>query len=53
MTFDNSQNENKADKVSGSLKCDLCWQTFDSMESFREHKASEYKDEELKYKGID
>ena len=28
-------------------------QTFDTMESFKEHKASENKDEGLKYKGID
>ncbi|CAN5466417.1 hypothetical protein BH18THE1_BH18THE1_12900 [soil metagenome] len=53
ISFDNSQNETKADKVNGSLICDVCGQTFDTMESFKEHKASENKDEGLKYKGID
>ncbi|CAN5532405.1 hypothetical protein BH18THE1_BH18THE1_16460 [soil metagenome] len=53
MSFDNSHNETKADKVSGSLICDICQQTFDTMESFKEHKASENKDEGLKYKSID
>jgi len=41
------------DKDSGSLICDVCEQTFYTMESFKEHKASEIKDEGLKYKGID
>jgi hypothetical protein len=53
MTFDNSKNETKVDKDSGTLICGVCEQTFDSMESFKEHKASENKDEELKYKAID
>jgi hypothetical protein len=53
MTLDESENEKKVDKVSGSLVCDVCDQTFDTMESLGEHKASENKDEELKYKGID
>jgi hypothetical protein len=53
MILDKSQNESKVDKDSGSLICDVCEQTFDTMESFKEHKASENKDEGLKYKGID
>jgi cation transport regulator ChaB len=48
-----SQKDIEEDKESGSLKCDVCGQTFDTMESFREHKLSENKDEELKYKGVD
>jgi hypothetical protein len=31
----------------------VCDQKFDTIESFKEHKASENKDEGLKYKGID
>ena len=53
MTFDNSQNETKVEKGSGSLICDVCDQKFDTIESLKEHKASENKDEGLKYKGID
>jgi hypothetical protein len=53
MITDESQKDIKVDEVSGSLKCDVCGQTFDTMESFREHKLSENKDEELKYKGAD
>jgi tRNA U54 and U55 pseudouridine synthase Pus10 len=53
MTTDESQKDIEEDKESGSLKCDVCGQTFDTMESFREHKLSENKDEELKYKGVD
>ena len=53
MGLDESHNETKVDKVSGSLKCDVCEQTFDSMESLKEHKVAENKDEGLKYKGID
>ncbi len=53
MSIDNSENENKVDKKSGSLTCDACEQTFDTMESFKEHKLSENKDQELKYKGMD
>lgn len=53
MILDKSHNESKVEKDSGSLICDVCEQTFDTMESFKEHKASENKDEGLKYKGID
>jgi hypothetical protein len=53
MILDKRHNESKVDNVSGSLICDVCEQTFDTMESFKEHKASENKDEGLKYKGID
>jgi hypothetical protein len=53
MILDKSHNESKVDKDCGSLICDICEQTFDTLESFREHKASENKDEGLKYKGID
>jgi hypothetical protein len=53
MILDKSHSERKVDKDSGSLICDVCEQTFDTMESFKEHKASENKDEELKNKGID
>ena len=53
MILNKSQNESKVDKDSGSLICDVCEQTFDTMESLKEHKASENKDEGLKYKGID
>jgi hypothetical protein len=53
MILDKSQNETKVDKDSGSLICDVCEQRFDTMESFREHKASENQDEGLKHKGID
>lgn len=53
MSFENSQNEKKADKISGSLVCDVCEQTFDTMESLKEHKLSESKDDALKYNGID
>jgi hypothetical protein len=53
LILEKSHNESKVDKVSGSLICDVCEQTFDTMESFKEHKASEKKDEGLKYIGID
>jgi len=53
MILDKRHNESKVDNVSGSLICDVCEQTFDTMESFKEHKASEIKDEGLKYKGIE
>jgi hypothetical protein len=53
MILDKNHNESKVDKDSGSLICDVCEQTFDTVESFKEHKASENKDEGLKYKGID
>jgi hypothetical protein len=53
MSEDKSKNEIKADNESGSLTCDLCEQTFDSMESYREHKIAETKDEELSHKGVD
>lgn len=53
MILDKSHNESKVDKDCGSLICDICEQTLDTMESFREDKASENKDEGLKYKGID
>jgi hypothetical protein len=53
MTMDEGHNESKIDKDSRSLTCDVCEQTFDTMESFKEHKLSENRDEGLKYKGID
>jgi len=53
MILEKSHNESKVDKVSESLICDVCEQTFDTMESFKEHKASENKNEGLRYKGID
>ena len=53
MNPNNSQNESKVDKDSGSLTCDVCEHTFDTMESFKEHKAAENNDEGLKYRGID
>lgn len=53
MNPNNSQNESKVDKDSGSLTCDVCEQTFDAMESFKEHKAAENNDVGLKYRGID
>lgn len=53
MILDKNQHQSKLDEDSGSLTCDVCEQTFDTMESFKEHKASENKDEGLKYKGID
>jgi transcriptional regulator NrdR family protein len=53
MILDKRHNESKVDKVSGSLICDVCEQTFDTMESIKEHKASVNKNEGLKYKGID
>lgn len=52
MNQNNSQNESKVDKDSGSLTCDVCEQTFDTMESFKEHKAAENNDEGLKYRGL-
>ena len=53
MILNKSQNESKVDNDSGSLICDVCEQTFDTVESIKEHKAFENKDEGLKYKGID
>jgi hypothetical protein len=53
MILNKSQNDSKVDKDSGSLTCNVCEQTFDTMESLKEHKLSENKDEGLKYKGID
>jgi tRNA U54 and U55 pseudouridine synthase Pus10 len=53
MSTDESKKDIKVDNQSGSLKCDVCGQTFDTVESFKEHKLSENKDEELKYKGTD
>lgn len=53
MSEDKSKNEVKADDESGSLTCNVCEQTFDSMESYKEHKAAETKDEEMAHKGID
>lgn len=53
MSTDESKKDIKVDKQSGSLECDVCGQIFDSVESFNEHKLSENKDEELKYKGTD
>ena len=53
MIDDESKNEVKLEKDSGSLTCDVCKRTFDSMESYQEHKAAEIKDEGLKYRGID
>jgi len=51
--MDNSKNELKVDKDSGRLTCEVCEQTFDTVETYREHKATENKDEALKYRGID
>ena len=53
MSTDESKKDIKEDKQSGSLKCDYCGQIFDTDESLKEHKLSEKKDEELKYKGTD
>lgn len=53
MSTDESKKETKEDKQSGSMKCEICGQTFDTVESLKEHKLSEKKDEELKYKGTD
>ena len=53
MSTDESKKDIKEDKQSGSLKCDICGQIFESLESLKEHKLSEKKDEELKYKGTD
>jgi hypothetical protein len=53
MSTDESKKDIKEDKQSGSLECDVCGQIFDTVESFKEHKLSEKKDEELKYKGSD
>ena len=53
MSVDESEKDIKEDKESGSLKCDVCEQIFDTVESLKEHKLSEKKDEELKYKGTD
>jgi hypothetical protein len=53
MSTDESKKDMKVDKQSGSLECDVCGQIFDTQESFKEHKLSENKDEELKYKGAD
>ena len=53
MSEDKSENEVKADKESGSLTCNVCEQTFDSMESYNEHKEAEIKDEEMAHRGVD
>jgi tRNA U54 and U55 pseudouridine synthase Pus10 len=53
MIEDMSKNEVKADNDSGSLTCDVCEQTFDSMESYKEHKTAEIKDEEMAHRGVD
>jgi len=53
MAEDKSKSEVKVDKDSGSLTCDLCKQTFDSMETYKEHKAAETKDEEMAHRGVD
>jgi len=53
MSTDESKKDIEEDKQSGTLKCDNCGQIFDSVESLKEHKLSEKKDHELKYKGID
>ena len=53
VSTDESKKDIKVDKQSGSLECDLCGQMFDTLESLKEHKLSENKDEELKYKGTD
>jgi len=53
MTANESDKDIQIDKKSGSLRCDVCGQTFDTMESFNEHKLSENKDEQLKYRGVD
>lgn len=50
MIDDKNKNEVKLEKDSGSLTCDVCDQTFDSMESYKEHKAAEIKDEEMKHR---
>lgn len=36
-----------------SLTCDICGQKFDTVESLEEHRLSETKDHEMKYKGAD
>jgi len=53
MILNKSQNDSNVDKDGASLTCDVCEQTFDTMESLRGHKVSENKDEGLKYKAID
>jgi hypothetical protein len=53
MSSNESKKDIKMDKQSGSLECEVCGQVFDTLESFKEHKLSEDKDEELKYKGTD
>jgi len=53
MNKNKNKKDIKEDKQSGSLECDVCGQIFDTVESFKEHKLSEKKDQELKYKGID
>lgn len=53
MSEDISKKEIKADNESGSLTCDVCEQTFDSMESYKEHKTAEIKDEEMAHRGVD
>jgi tRNA U54 and U55 pseudouridine synthase Pus10 len=53
MSEDKSKSEVKVDNDSGSLTCEVCQQTFDSMESYKEHKAAEIKDEEMAHRGVD
>ena len=53
MSEDKSKSEVKEDNDSGSLTCEVCQQTFDSLESYKEHKAAEIKDEEMAHRGVD
>lgn len=53
MVEDKSKSEVKVANDSGSLTCDLCQQTFDSVESYNEHKAAEIKDEKMAQRGVD
>jgi tRNA U54 and U55 pseudouridine synthase Pus10 len=36
-----------------NLVCNICGQKFDTVESMKEHRLSELKDNELKGKGVD
>jgi len=53
MSTGESKKDIKVGKEIGNLECNVCGQIFDTEESFKEHKLSENKDEELKYKGTD
>ena len=44
MILDNRKNEVKMVMTGGSLTCEVCEQTFDTMQSYKEHKAKEIKD---------